>query len=1172
MKRKETIIVWILISMLFLAVFACAEHLPIRTYTIDDGLANDGVNKIVRDSRGFLWFCTGEGLSRFDGFSFKNYTQNEGLPHRNINDLLETKGGDLLVATNSGLAVFDPDGRAYRWDFLRSILTKTSNEKPLFQTYVPPNTETEKKARSILSLTESVDGKVFAGTGKGLFRIEKEGDERIFRKVESGEWPEDTEFSVLKFDRANYLWIVATSGIYRMSPNGEIQNFKQDGGGSLLVDNKGKVWVGGSGTDSGLRVFTVSADGRSAKLTTTYRKSDGLPEENSMLDIFQISTGRIFVLVARHLSEFLPNARPNEAKFRTIEDGAFETVAEDNGGNLWLGTTQEGASKISLGGFVQFDRRDDVALEHISSLRTDSNGNIFITEGDQTLSLFENGRFETVKPLSLKKRSWANGLIDFQDASGDWWIPALEGLLHYSKTKEITDLAKNSPKRIYNEADGLYGDNVFNLFEDSHKNIWISSSGKAQTLQYLDHKTGLIWKFAEDSGLPTSNSVVAFGEDRSGSIWLGFYYGGLARFKDGKFQFFTGNDGIPLGSISSIFVDSAKRIWIATASRGVFRVDDPAAETPVFTNISTNEGLTSNQTNCIAEDNLGHIYIGTGRGINRLDPRSGLIKSFTQADGLPTSVVQYCQRDSSGALWFASEKSLVKFIPQKENPLKPPPIFISGVNVNGVDQKISELGTQSVEDLQLDSDQRQIRIDFFALGFNSGDRLRYQYKMGDEDWHSPDDLRSLNFNLASGEYKFFVRAVNADNVASEKPAMFSFSIAYPFWQRWWFLLLLLLFAAAAVLVIERTRVARLQRLKSAFGQLSVSENRFRQMIEQSPLGTVIFAPDGSIRVVNRAYENFWGIRFEQIKDWDFLADEQIIKTGVAEKLRRVFTGETAVFPPTEYDPQANSAGVEVNKKAAVRWIQSFAYPVKNDAGELLEVILVMEDITDRRRADEIEQNAKSERLRELEHVRHRIAADLHDDIGSSLTQISIWSEVLKRNIAGQENETVAQPLMLIGNTSRELVDAMSDIVWAINPDKDFFSELSGKMRRFAADIFTARRIEFAFNASPFDKEFALGANLRREVFLIFKEAVTNIIKHSECTIVSIELRIESSQIFLTLKDNGIGFDVSENKFGGHGLWSMKNRAKGLGGSLEIVSNDPTGTSIIFSAPLGSDQE
>src|SRR6185369_7659214 len=273
------------------------------------------------------------------------------------------------------------------------------------------------------------------------------------------------------------------------------------------------------------------------------------------------------------------------------------------------------------------------------------------------------------------------------------------------------------------------------------------------------------------------------------------------------------------------------------------------------------------------------------------------------------------------------------------------------------------------------------------------------------------------------------------------------------------------------------------------------------------------------------------------------------------------------MPPISYDPQNNSAGVKVDENANIRWIESFAYPVKTADGELLEVVLVMEDVTDTKRASEVEQKAKTDRLRELEQVRRRIAADLHDDIGSSLTQISIFSEVLQQRL-DKPSERILEPLEFIAASSRELVDAMSDIVWAINPQKDFLSELSGKMHRFAADVFTARDIEFTFDAPQLNEELALGANFRREIFLIFKESVNNIVKHAGSTEVEIKLSVENAEIRLFLRDNGRGFQVDQIT-DGHGLFSMKQRAAGLGGTLEIISEKMTGTTTILIAPLGA---
>jgi len=97
---------WLL--LLFLSYTVRAERLPLRSYTVADGLASNQITKIVCDSRGFLWFCTAEGLSRFDGYQFINYSTKDGLPHTVVNDLLETHSGQYWIATNAGLMRFNP--------------------------------------------------------------------------------------------------------------------------------------------------------------------------------------------------------------------------------------------------------------------------------------------------------------------------------------------------------------------------------------------------------------------------------------------------------------------------------------------------------------------------------------------------------------------------------------------------------------------------------------------------------------------------------------------------------------------------------------------------------------------------------------------------------------------------------------------------------------------------------------------------------------------------------------------------------------------------------------------------------------------------------------------------------------------------------------------------------
>ena len=176
----------------------------------------------------------------------------------------------------------------------------------------------------------------------------------------------------------------------------------------------------------------------------------------------------------------------------------------------------------------------------------------------------------------------------------------------------------------------------------------------------------------------------------------------------------------------------------------------------------------------------------------------------------------------------------------------------------------------------------------------------------------------------------------------------------------------------------------------------------------------------------------------------------------------------------------------------------------------------------------------------VERVRTRIATDLHDDIGASLSQIAILSE-LARGDADTEAET-GNTLGRIATTSRELVDAMGDIVWAINPKRDRVGDLLQRMRHFASDTFTGRNINFTFRAPDAGRDLPLAADVRREVLLIFKEAVNNIARHARCHRADIDIRIERDALVLQVADDGQGLPPLSRREDGHGLLNMKERA------------------------------
>jgi signal transduction histidine kinase len=204
-----------------------------------------------------------------------------------------------------------------------------------------------------------------------------------------------------------------------------------------------------------------------------------------------------------------------------------------------------------------------------------------------------------------------------------------------------------------------------------------------------------------------------------------------------------------------------------------------------------------------------------------------------------------------------------------------------------------------------------------------------------------------------------------------------------------------------------------------------------------------------------------------------------------------------------------------------------------------------------------------QRLLQMERLRTRIATDLHDDIGASLSQIAVLAEVVRR---ADPDERVTAPLAAVGNLSRDLLDAMNDIVWAINPKRDYLGDLISRMRRFAADALSARGIDFRFGAPESQDYTRLGGDLRREIFLIFKESVNNIVRHSRCSEAAVQLLIQPAYVRLTVRDNGEGFDPARAQHG-NGLGNMHLRAARLGGKLDIAAAKGEGVTVTLTVPL-----
>ena len=191
----------------------------------------------------------------------------------------------------------------------------------------------------------------------------------------------------------------------------------------------------------------------------------------------------------------------------------------------------------------------------------------------------------------------------------------------------------------------------------------------------------------------------------------------------------------------------------------------------------------------------------------------------------------------------------------------------------------------------------------------------------------------------------------------------------------------------------------------------------------------------------------------------------------------------------------------------------------------------------------------------LQTLRNKIASDLHDDVGSTLSSISIFSEMAK-----QQSKEVVPLLDTIGESSRKMLDAMADIVWTINPENDQFENILLRMRSFAYQMLGAKKINFEFEAADELTKIKLPMDVRKNLYLIFKEAANNMAKYSQASKAHFSLKEESDELVMMIRDNGKGFDA--NVIGdGNGLKNMRRRAAEIGANLTIHSQAGNGTTI-----------
>jgi ligand-binding sensor domain-containing protein len=540
--------------MLAATTAARAERLPIRTYTNLDGLAHMRITCVFSDSRGFVWFCSPDGLSRFDGQRFITYDVRDGLGSARINDFIETAAGRYWVATNgAGVYRYQPlrqgklivDGRS------------SASESARFEHFgVGDSPRTDR----VNVLYDDRAGTLWAGTDAGLFRLEN----TTFQPVDlfiPGQPARGLQVWALAEDRRGHLWIGTSWGLVERRADGRLVHSTlrptqgSDHVFALLVDSHDRVWIGHAtgivllqaGSELEPQVRTLSSDssrplhsklkvqpGRTDPVWLT--SADGLAP-GMVHQIVQSRDGDIWVATREGLTHI------KGGSLRTLSTangvGKPTDLTEDDEGNLWIGT-ENGAQRFSRDGFRTYTESDGLVDSAIRTVFEDDVGVVYAVSLNQRLHRFDGTRFTSVRPnLVLDDTEISSGRA-LRDRAGEWWIAGAAGVYRFPPVTRLEQLARIAPLALYTARDGLAGDDVMEMFEDSRGDIWIARRyPTTQAVTRWDRSTNTFHIYGIADGLPGFNRIVTFAEDGAGNVWAGLQNGGVARYRQGRFTVFT---------------------------------------------------------------------------------------------------------------------------------------------------------------------------------------------------------------------------------------------------------------------------------------------------------------------------------------------------------------------------------------------------------------------------------------------------------------------------------------------------------------------------------------------------------------------------------------------------------------------------------------------------------
>lgn len=733
-----------------------------------------------------MWFGTSQGVCRFDGYKFTVFKNDP-------EDSTSLKGN--LVRT-----IFE-DRKGQLWIGTENGgLNKFNHEKENFQHFFYSGDQPLLKNATVTSIQEDSSGNLWVGTSAHLYRIEHEN--KLSEIKPSNRTGFSEYFRVIQSDKTGKIWLGTNNGVYiynlpdntiekitlapALSSNAEIWE--------IFGDEDGTFWIGTYANG----LFTVNPVTLEVKHLILDPDND---RSQTVRAVSKDRNGKYWIGTRGGLYVYDKTKgtksfyNHNEREPKSLVNNSIQCIFLDLKGDIWIGT-RNGINFLieerqNIQGFKSMPGDDRyLNSSEIYAFWVDPVGDIWTGTESGGINILnrKTGRFRYMVPHKGNPNSLSRNCIKamLDDGKNNLWIGTFLGGL------DVMNLQTGVFKHYRNDPSdpaSLSDNRVWALLRDSNNDIWVGTSAG---LDKFDPATG---SFTHFINLVNNQQVNWLAEDSDHNLWIGADNLVIYDPKNQKIS------RIP-ETTRYMLQDSKRQFWLATLNRGIALY---SKEKGIIKYYTEKNGLANNQTLAILEDNEKFLWISTTNGLSKFNPETERFHNFSLKNGFQNNQFTYgaAYKTAGGELLFGGISGFNIFNPTKIKAgdyfpriiLTDLKIFNKSVRIGDGEKDILTKSISETEKISLKFDQNSITLDFASFDYANSLGIQYSYFLEgfDKDWNEPSVRRSATYtNLDPGTYTFQIKTVSIDRKESNLGPVLKIEVLPPYWKTWWFRILLFL--------------------------------------------------------------------------------------------------------------------------------------------------------------------------------------------------------------------------------------------------------------------------------------------------------------------------------------------------------------------------------------------